>query len=269
MQFSVVSEPDTVATDDENWLSFRVSRSLRPVQETPVKRVGINLGGVADRYVREDDMLWTHHPAVGRNLEAPPLVPVTYRGAARNRYHHSAQMTTAGRAYRSWVSASQVTGQDGLTIHLATPLVAPQTVSPPLVDGHLDDGCWDGQHQVGMDVSGGIYKSYLHTLPSSSSNCQQGCYAMLRYDDTNLYIAGGAHGYLSCDAYMTIAVRSREGRAVYKYNSSTYEDTVVLVCGYKGKASYGVDTNDWEAAYLTDTDGQNFSAEMAIPWAML
>jgi alpha-tubulin suppressor-like RCC1 family protein len=102
-----------------------------PFASTPIRRIGVNFGAVGDRYVPEESMLWTHHPFNGwRNLgiwhrapvvfEAPPLVHVTYRGTWKAVYHHSAQMEKTGARYRGWVSASQVTGMDGMTIPLVT-----------------------------------------------------------------------------------------------------------------------------------------------------
>jgi len=117
--------------DDENWIYYRGSPSALPFASKPIRRIGVNFGAVGDRYVPEESMLWTHHPfsrwrdigvwARGpATFEAPPLVNVTYRGTWKAVYHHSAQMEKTGTRYRGWVSASQVTGMDGMTIPLVT-----------------------------------------------------------------------------------------------------------------------------------------------------
>jgi alpha-tubulin suppressor-like RCC1 family protein len=117
--------------DDENWIYYRATPSALSFASTPIRRIGVNFGAVGDRYVPEESMLWTHHPFNGWRdtgvwarsavtFEAPPLVNVTYRGTWKAVYHHSAQMEKTGARYRGWVSASQVTGMDGMTIPLVT-----------------------------------------------------------------------------------------------------------------------------------------------------
>jgi alpha-tubulin suppressor-like RCC1 family protein len=113
-----------VATeDDENWFWYRDKPATFPYERTPIRRIGVNFGAVGDRYVPEDSMLWTHHPFNGMRerltpTEAQPLVQVTYRGTWKAVYHHSAVMEKTSPRYRGWVSASQVTGMDGMTIPL-------------------------------------------------------------------------------------------------------------------------------------------------------
>jgi alpha-tubulin suppressor-like RCC1 family protein len=127
--------------DDENWIYYRATPSALSFASTPIRRIGVNFGAVGDRYVPEESMLWTHHPFNGwRDIgvwarsavtfEAPPLVHVTYRGTWKAVYHHSAQMEKTSPRYRGWVSASQVTGMDGMTIPLVTDMGVTLPIKP-------------------------------------------------------------------------------------------------------------------------------------------
>ena len=237
--------------NEENWINYSLSQSTHQFQETPVRRVAVNFGAPGDRYVEADKMLWTHHPGFGQTGELTPLLEVTYRGNATNVYHSSAPIST-GTAPHGWVSASYMKGMDGLTIPLAMPVVAKRTATAPVIDGNLNDACWDGSNQVNIPVFPINYPPHA---------CSDNCYVMLRYDDTNLYIAGGMHavaqpGY----AYLKIALNSREQRI----------PAVILLCGDTGKASQGIDTNAWQVACATSTTNQEvFRAEIAIPWSAL
>ena len=92
---------------EENWTIYQIARTSNPVEERPIQKVGINFGAPGDRYDAEDDMLWTHHPFAGlygteshsidTTAEGLPLVPVSYGGAVRSVYHHSAQMVRTMR----------------------------------------------------------------------------------------------------------------------------------------------------------------------------
>ncbi|MBA4389071.1 MAG: hypothetical protein C0404_13905, partial [Verrucomicrobia bacterium] len=241
--------------DEENWINYKSVLSQHEIQETPVRRVGVNLGAVGDIYLSEESMVWTHHPAAGRHTEAKPLIHVSYRGNAKQVYHNGALVEKTNTRHRGWVSASQVTGMDGVTIPLAQPVVALRTSTPPAMDGVLGDGCWDGQKSVRLT-------QYSWWPLFSVNKCDDACYAMVRYDDANLYIAGGVHGALNLNGQakksMSITLNSRERSAA----------NVTLSCGENGKSSSGVSSNDWQAAYST-TSGEPFTAEIAIPWSVL
>ena len=251
--------------DEEYFVGYQWSRSQESIQETPVRRIGINFGAPDQRYDTAEGLLWTHHPmspmlvpGFSQLGEANPLLAVTYRGGVTNVYHHSVNMSYTNPANRNWVSASFVKGMDGITIPLASPLVATRVAAPPVLDGSLNDVCW-GTSNCAHVVSGGNL-CYGHK-PSPYDSA----YAMLRYDDTNLYVAGGLYQqdalYVG-KCSLQIALSSRERLA----------PTVLLACGSGGKITTGMDSNAWQVAYTiigTGTNYNRFQAEMAIPWSAL
>jgi outer membrane protein assembly factor BamB/PKD repeat protein len=266
---------------EENWVNYQSVRTSRPIEEDPIRRVGINFGAPGDRYVAEDKMLWTHHPYSGRYgrcsynfesmIEAPPLVPVSYSGKAESVYHHSAQMEKTKARYRGWVSASYVKGMSEITVPLAQSAVALRARSAPKVDGNLNDKCWDGQQRLVFAANKVVIdRDRMTGLPKIDDHC----YAMLRYDDTNLYVAAGVHveygpptsWRADTRRRLTVTLNSREGLI----------DDLVLTGAqktYRGKTtptktSTGIDPGAWSYAGGT-TSKVPYTAEIAIPWKAL
>ena len=214
---------------DESWVNYYTTSSLRPLKEKPVQQVGVNFAAPGERYDADKQLLWTHHPAMGHQpYEALPLLSVRYRGTATPVYHSSMPLTVTNAA-RGWFSPSQVTGMTGVTISLAPTLVALRGTPNLPLDGVFNDSCWAGQSN----------------LVNLSATCTNNCYLMLRYDDTNLYVAASAK--------VTIGLNSREQRVPY----------VSLSCNNGVNSSTGIATNDWQAAYSA---GQ---VEISIPWSVL
>ncbi|MDD5708734.1 MAG: PKD domain-containing protein, partial [Kiritimatiellae bacterium] len=246
--------------DEENTMQYRMERSKNRIEETPVKRVGVNFGGAVDQYLYEEGMLWTHHPAMFRLQEVLPMIPVTYRGAVTRRYHQSAQMEPFGSSPKSWVYASNVAGMDGMSVHLIQPVVARTGYSAPAVDGALSDACWDGANRLNIVVNHD-YIDYARNGGPNLPKADDHAYAMLRYDSANLYVAAGIHAAFPTAQpgakYVKIALASRENPG----------NVIVLNCdAVSGKSSTGLETGLWTG--VSRTDGVDpFTAELAIPWS--
>lgn len=243
--------------------------------------MGINFGAPGDRYDAEDGVLWTHHPYAGNygrisktpvvTPEALPLVPVSYRGAVRSVYHHSAQMVrTAARDYH-WVSPSQVLGMTGLTVHLAQPVVAQRTAAAPKPDGNLDKDCWKQQKQLIFAVNKACIDREKET---GQPKADEHGYVMVCYDDTNLYIAGGVHvgqrqwSHDEQDRYRNMKVTLNNRERVDEdvvLTGSLRRDAQKPECSAKG---LGASAGAWSCATST-TGSDPFTAEMAIPWKTL
>ncbi len=248
--------------NEENWIEYRPMPSSARVQEEPVRQIGINLGGVADKFVPEEQTVWTHHPAATRYIEAPVLLPVSYRGNVRSVYRHSAQMDTTVPLSKGWVSASQVIGLEGLTVPLAMPLVAKRSATSPALDGDLSDACWSGSDRTEFPP----VRLYLAAMGSVNSNN----FLKLRYDDDNLYVAACVPAPQSGTRYIYGSgwnpVPSRKVTLTLNSRERSGSD-VVLTCGQGGSSSTGIGTNQWQSAWSTNT--APFAAEFAIPWSAL
>ncbi|HOX07058.1 MAG TPA: PKD domain-containing protein [Planctomycetota bacterium] len=257
---------------EENWVAYQRERSVVPVEELPVRRVGVNFGAPGDR-LAEDGVLWTHHPYAGRYgrcsynyesmPEALPLVPVTYRGPARSVYHHSAQMERNGARDRAWVAASQVVGMSGLTVHLAQPAVAGRAKSAPKVDGDLGDDCWQGARRLVFAVNRTVIDRDKAT---GQPKPDERCFTMLRYDDQNLYVAAGVEA--SFGPPPTSGPDNRRQMTVTLNSRERLGEDVVLTAGGKDRVSKGLDAAAWTFASKPAAGGA-FTAEVAIPWEKL
>jgi outer membrane protein assembly factor BamB/PKD repeat protein len=252
--------------DQETWIAYQTARTSRAVEDVPIRQIGVNFGAPGDR-LAEDGILWTHHPFAGRygrwsynraaSLEAPPLVPVSYRGQVGSMYRHSAQMKKTGQRYRGWVAASYVKGMSAIEIPLAQAAVALRVAAAPKIDGRLDDACWDGRKRLFFTPNALSLDPQRALGPPPTGG---ECFAMLRYDNTNLYIAAGAQAKYGPGAgrFLTVTLNSRE---------RTVAD-VVLNCTARKRSSRGIDASSWSGACLS-TKAAPFTAEMTIPWKVL
>lgn len=265
MQFS--SFVVTPMEYEENWFNVQNRRTINAIEELPIHKIGINFAAYGDRYVDEENLLWTHHPYSGRygrisyngsaKISALPLVPVSYSGNAKSFYHHSAQMEKKGDRYRGWVSASYVKNMTEINIPLLQPLVAIKTATAPKIDGDLTDACWDGQKKVVFTPD------YTVTDPNRDLGVPKTtdeCFAMVRYDETNLYVGGGTNVGFSAlsKKFFIVTLNSRE----------RIMNDVVLTCNGKFKNSIGLAITDWACGEFT-SEKFPYSAEIAIPWASI
>lgn len=220
--------------DAENWFTWDSLRTRRGLEETPIKKVGINFGAPGDRHVLEEGLLWVHQPRMGN--PSPPI-PTVFKGAVKRRYHPMARLEKPSGIDRRWVAASQVTGMTGITVRLAWPVVALQTASSPAVDSLLNDACWNGQQSIYM--------------PDTSD-----CTIQLRYDSQNLYMA--VNQPASAPRTFWMKLRSREGGTLVR-----------IGCTEAGaKISEGIDAAAWQGSWSTNGPAR-FTAELAVPWSVL
>ena len=270
-QIGLVSSDDPC---EEYWVNYQLGRSVKTIQETPVRRIGVNFGAPGDMYVAEDQLLWTHHPTFGRGadwtmVDALPLLPVRYRGNnVKSIYHHTSQIAPTTGPYRGWVASSCVSGMNGLTIPLASPLVAYRTATPPTLNGLLDDSCWTNQVGVEMPIDLLVLNNSMGTQEVTSAG-----YVKLAYDDTNLYIAGGIRApQVPMSCYIYVALNSREQRVA---------PVLLMHCltnpycpnSTPTKASTGMDANAWMVATTSTNTPAGYQTvyqeEIAIPWSAL
>ena len=264
IQMGLVPANDPTA---ENWVNYSLDGSTHPIQENTILRVGVNFGVPGDRYDMATKLRWTHHPALslwGGNLsQANPLLPITYRGTPSVAYH-SSLLLSATNAARGWLSPSQVIGMSGLTIPLVQPVVATRGTPNLPLDGLLNDSCWTNQQgRIALAIPGGF--AAVHT-----NSCLDTSYAMLRYDATNLYVAGGA---VVTDATVPFTGANTNVYIKIAFNNRDLSvSPVMLYCGVSTvafKTSLGIDSNAWQAAFTVSTTQDVFRVETAIPWAAL
>ena len=261
-QMGVVPSDDP---GEEYWVNYQLSRSVKKIQETPMRRVGINFGAPGDRYDDADQMLWTHHPSFGvvakyLLADALPLLPVRYRGGnVKSWYHRSEQMLQTNNPSHGWVAASYVSGMSGLTIPLASPLVAYRTTTPPTLDGVLNDSCWTNQMGVEMPIDLRQLKGALGPQDVTSAG-----YVKLCYDDTNLYIAAGIRAsVVPSQCFLEVVLNSRDQRV-----------TPVMLWHYgAAKSSQGIATGAWQVMATTNNNPTTYQTvyqeEVVIPWSAL
>ncbi len=241
-------------TEEENWVFYRASRSMRRIQENPIRSVGINFGAPGDRLDPDTQRLWTHHPLFAREGEAPPLIPVSYRGGVTNRYHWSGAMAPVNNRAPGWVPASYVAGMTGLSIPLAQPLVATRGTPTLPLNGAVNEGDWGRCNPIDLATGCGIHA--------------RRCYVQLAYDATNLYVAGVLHQSGprpsadggTCPVYMKVALGARD-------HLLPPAQTLQLCYGEGGQKSFGLSTQAWTAAYATNRE--MFTGEICVPWASL
>jgi len=262
-QIGVVSCDES---NEEQWVQYYAARSSRPVQETPIRAIGVNFGAICDRWDDVDQLVWTHHPMHPpylQNLnqaEPFPLVPVTYRGNVTNQYHYSGAMTTTSSNSHGWVAASYVAGMTGMTLPLAQPLVAARGTPTLPLTGYLNDACWTNSPQITLKTT------------SCDTNGHRS-YAMLCYDATNLYVGGVLHqpgarpsdSSGTCPVYMKVALggRDRSQPPMQTIQLDVGEATSTL----PGTNCVGLASNAWSWAFATNVE--MFTGVICIPWTNL
>jgi hypothetical protein len=200
---------------------------------------------------------------------------------------------TAARDH-NWVSASQVLGMTGLTVHLAQPVVAKRVGPIPMLDGNLSKDFWKRQKRLMLTAN----KMFIDLLKDTGQpKADEHCYAMACYDDTNLYIAGGVHtgfgswlreteakypvlhdvgfvGRASFGEWSRKQIDRRRQLVVTLNNRERIAEDVVLIGLLIGdeqkKESKGISARDANWSFAASTKGSDpFTAEIAIPWKVL
>ena len=268
----------TDESNEEQFVQYRWERSMRSVQEDPVRRIGVNFGGICDRWDETDQLLWTHHPmhppymGAGNQGEPWPLIPVQYRGNVTNQYHYSGAMTSSSSNSHVWVSGSYVKGMTGLTLPLALPLIATRGTPTLPLTGYLNDVCWSN-----------CVPTTLKTI-SCDTNARRAS-VMMCYDATNLYIGGLLHqpgarpnvGGGVCPVYMKVALGGRDRLQALTLpiqldagESAVWVNTLSGVTATNcsvGTNCVGLASNAWRWAYATNVE--MFTGVFCVPWTNL
>lgn len=226
-----VNTPDA---EQDNWSFWSSKRTRELMEEKPIRTVGVNFGAPGQR-MAEDGVLWLEHPYADASLLT---LPVYYQGSRTRRAHHSSRIQ--GQSNRKWVFGSNVSGATNIQVGMSWPVVALRlgTGQEPVMDGRLDDVCWDGQARVRIPREGDTTFS-------------------LRYDSTSLYIGWKSTAYAGAITLSdrTLAAQGAVIRIGWGYNNEVFT-----------KESSGIDSNAWTAAF-TVTNG--LAVEVALPWAAL
>lgn len=239
-QVPLTMSPRNDDPDMENWAAWQGERSNRLLEDQPVKRVGFNLGAPYCR--KDEETLWT--PG------GPFLVERT--GTTASYRHHSSRIEAPDE--KKWIYASGMKGMASLRTNLRPELlVAARAVEPPVLDGILNDACWDGQFPVEMVLGTSLRDALVY----------------VRRDADNLYICGRrttttANNGWGDDPRWRFLLSDR-----MHMNGGTYLRFEVQKTGSRVELRRDDDswTCDWQAAAVVDTT--SFTAEVCIPLSVL
>ena len=182
----------------------------------------------------------------------------------------------------------------GLTVYLAQPVVAQRVATAPDLDGNLDKPCWQQQKRLVFPVNR-VFTDLCKE--KGEPKADENCYAMVCYDDTNLYIAGGAHTVFAdwidtaketyyvghdfgiipgpnFDEWFKKQIDRRRQLVVRINNRERMTRDVVLTGVLVGddqkKESEGINASNDTWSFASSATGSDpFTAEMAIPWKAL
>ncbi len=151
-------------------------------------------------------------------------------------------------------------------------LPAVRATSPPVIDGDLSDACWQG-----VPKAEGFIDPYLGTPPADATE------AWICYDETNIYVAFRAY---DSQPDKIVAQEAKEEASLRGDDSiwfnfdpfHTHQGTDRCLFGVSARGVHSTDIGvgraiktewkgEWKSAARIGTNG--WTAEMAIPWAML
>ncbi len=143
--------------------------------------------------------------------------------------------------------------------------------TPPVIDGKLDDGCWQHVEWGGDFIQ---FEPYEDTLPSQKTS-----FAIL-YDDNNLYVAIKAYDTEPNKINKTLSRRDQDDGDWVGIFIDSYEDKLtgfsfsVTAAGSKMDGIFTNDNNEdnsWDPIWYvkTSTDAEGWNAEMRIPLSQL
>jgi hypothetical protein len=143
--------------------------------------------------------------------------------------------------------------------------------APPVIDGKLDDGCWQHVEWGGNFTQ---FEPYEDTLPS-----QKTTFAIL-YDDNNLYVAIKAYDSEPDKINKTLSRRDQDDGDWVGIVLDSYEDKLTgfsFSVTAAGSKMDGIFTNDnsednsWDPIWYVKTtvDAEGWNAEMRIPLSQL
>ena len=128
----------------ENWSAITVKAP------TTVTRAAVNIGAPGDqRDQAGEGRLWLTYPRAHRPDDALQL-PLVAWGKQVSFYHRSADDVPVKGTSKPWVYTSGLEGVQRMKFDFvySRPAVCPPVRVPPLIDGRLDDACWDGCHPL-------------------------------------------------------------------------------------------------------------------------
>ncbi|MBA4388315.1 MAG: hypothetical protein C0404_10065 [Verrucomicrobia bacterium] len=234
--------PAFIATPEvENWMQWWEVRTGLEVENAPIKRLGVNFGAPGERYVSEENLLWIHHhPNWDWSGWRSPEISVNYHGNTSRYYHHMLRLEKPVGKDRRWVAASGVKGMTGITVRVAWPIVALRAGTPPVIDGRLDDTCWDGKAILEMPAASNVTFS-------------------VRYDDDNLYVSGQQPVDMA-------SAGSTKWKVWLDSDDASGYANVMTIAADGVRSATKISTNLWSGAVTAGTN-QPFVFEMAIPWS--
>lgn len=259
--------------ENEEWSYAGQGRTTLTCEDLHIRRIGLNFGAPADR-LTPDGTLWLEYPHHADG-GASPQIPVRSSPSWPTRnYHHNSRIRSIESGTHTWVCGSNVKGMTNLSLRLAWPAVATRCPVPPVLDGVLDDSCWDGRDDLRIQLDDAGWALYQATNRYGS--------VWLRYDDSSLYIAGSclsAAGSVSGTWSIYLSSREMIGsnvtdgtetiRTAARLNISMpgqITSQALLKCGTPDVSWTGVWTGMC-AGPAGANDGRNF--EIRIPWATL
>jgi hypothetical protein len=236
--------------DGQQYAPWGSDRSLRMIEEEPIRKLGINFGAPAD-YMAPDKTLW-----VGRPIQngSTPVIPFTTVPSTTSTnlvsYIHNASWVN-GSTWKS-IARCGVKGLTSFSVNLAHPsVVALSSSAAPVIDGALDDSCWNGQSPIACNyTSGTVY---------------------FRYDANNLYAGFRYTGKMS-------EVGSLGGWSLFIGDRTNLDDKYVHLRVKKNGAIYdglrnpGLRESEtwsgvWSGKSIATTS--DMTVEMSIPFATL
>ncbi|MBA4387138.1 MAG: hypothetical protein C0404_04095 [Verrucomicrobia bacterium] len=247
--------------DVENWSRWGYGPVMDVVDERPLRVLGVNFGAPGD-HLAPDGKVWLGHPA---QIGSCPNVAMNMTGSGiTNRYHHSSRIKSEGL---KWVASSHVQGMTNFILRLAQPAVVLNAPAAPVIDGVLNDACWNGNAELLVASTG-------------SPGSQDAAHAWLRYDATNLYVAFTGDNLIpqalnysgEMNTRWHVFLSSREKVIVNGVSLSAHFSISCLTNLYAYlDTSGGVGretawTGSWTGS-VKGTYGQPFTAEFCIPWS--
>ncbi|MBA4388857.1 MAG: hypothetical protein C0404_12815, partial [Verrucomicrobia bacterium] len=249
----LMSKPDV-----ENWAYWGDGPSRDASDDKPINRVGINFGAPGD-YHSDTGTLWLEYPP--RDPGISPNLALTIGGTLTKNYHHSSRMKSS---VDKRVEASNVTGLTNLALRIRNPVVARSAAQSPVVDGVLNDSCWDGAGEI--------------RLADDRMNFDV---AWLRYDASNLYVAmrnaGGGEYTVHLSNRDNIVPSGGAGSGewvVSSYARFTVNNLgvkkQVLATSMANYSSYGSKLTEtaWSGDWTVGVSSSGtVTVEIAIPWS--
>lgn len=143
---------------NEDWAMF-----MDPADSSLlVRKACFNFGAPGDRR-DSDGHLWLQYPRAPTHMTRSMSVPLTMEGDAAEAYRYNADRTQIDRTDKPWIYASGYKGISKLTCQLFTgdkyQTSVFNTGQPPLIDGVLDDPCWDRRYAIAAGKHNTIYLS--------------------------------------------------------------------------------------------------------------